>query len=520
MAQDKRDNRVVVEDEAARANLTAGAKFIYDAVSKTYGPKGRNVQIEKPYGRFLLTRDGVTVAREVYLSDRGKNMGVQVLHEASETTNRIAGDGTSATVVLGYHLMKQGALAIAAGVHEMKVKDMLLADSRVLLSALDKLGKAPKKGQLQQVATVSAGDALLGELIAGAVEKVGAEGGIITEKAYTTGIEREYVDGYYLQSGFTALQQGRKELIDPFVIVTSRNLNSGQDVFELLTLTAKAKGLQPGQIPRLLFIGNIEGAAYNTIVENINRGSIDAVIVQTPPMFGAMGKALLEDIAAYAGCEPITDTTNLKNFSEKYIGSVDKVRASKDESTLFADNSTELVQMRIEYLNSQIKEEIVDAVLEKLRDRLSKLEGKVALFKIGGATDTAKEEVEFRVEDAIHATRAAFTDGVVAGGGSTLLALSKLDISPEYSRALRETFKQLLINADLPAEIKLAEALAAPVDSGFDLRNGNGEIVDMIKAGVLDPKLVVEQVIRNATQAAADALTTGAQVLFEDKKED
>lgn len=516
MSQPVKDNRELIMGDEARTQLMAGARAMYDAVSASYGPKGRNVLIEKPFGRPLLTRDGVTIARDTYFANRAQNMGAQLLGEASETTNRLAGDGTSATVVLGYHLMRQGVRAIAAGQHEMAVKEELLADSRLVLKELAKLSKPAKKGQLQQVATVSSGDALLGELIAEALEHVGPDGGIIAEKAYTQGIKRDYVDGYYLQTGFTALQAGRKELADPYVIVTSRTLSSGSDILELLNLTAQAKGLQPGSIPRLLFIGNIEDAAYNTICENINAGTIDAVILKTPPMFGDMGKQLLEDIAAYAGCEPITDTTNLKNFSDKYVGTVTKVRASKEESTLFADNTTDLVQLRIEYLRSQLAEEVVDAISEKLRDRLAKLEGKVAIFKIGGATDTAKEEVEFRVEDAIHATRAALTDGVVPGGGATLLALSKLAISDMYRSALEATFKQLLHNANLPAEVKLYEALAAPAGSGYDLRHGLGEIIDMVEAGVLDPTLVVEQTILNATQAAADALTTGVVVTFTD----
>jgi chaperonin GroEL len=489
---------------------------MYRAVSTTYGPKGRNAQIEKPYGRFLLTRDGVTVARDTYFSNRGQNMGSQVLLEASETTNRLAGDGTSATVVLGYHLMRQGVQAIAGGKHEMDIKEQLLADSRVILAELAKISSPVKAGQLKQVATVSSGDGLLGELIAEAVERVGPDGGIITEKAYTQGIKRDYVDGYYLQSGFTALESGRKELADPHVIVSIKSVTSGADVVDLLTMTVKMLDIKPGTIPRLLFVGNFEDAAYNLICDNINRGTIDAVILRTPAMFGEMGKQLLEDIAAYAGCEPLTDTTNLKNFDQRYVGTVDKVRASKTESTLFADNTTDLVSLRVEYLRNQLQDEVVDAIAEKLRDRLSKLEGKIALFKIGGATDTAKEEVEFRVEDAIHATRAAYTDGVVAGGGATLLALSKLDISEVYRKALQETFKQLLLNANLPAEVKLHEALAAPTGSGFDLRNGHGEVIDMVAAGVLDPTKVVSQTVTNATQAAADALTTGIQLIFED----
>lgn len=516
---DKKDNRIVIRGEEARKKLVEGAKFAYDAVTATYGPKGTNVMIEKPFGRPLTTRDGVSVARDTYSSDRPLNMGVQRVLEASETTNRIAGDGTTATVALTYHLINRGSLAIAAGVHPMEVKKQLLTDSYKVLESLGKLKREVKDGQLKQVATVSSGDPLLGQLISEALEKVGADGGIITEKAPLDDIEREYVDGYYLQSGFQALQAGKKELIDPFVIVSGRRLTSGADIADVLTKSLRAAKFDPQQdgIPRFLLVGNIEEAAYVNAVNLINQGKIDAVILKTPPQFGEMGKELLEDIAAYAGCKTITDSTNMSEFSDSYVGSIDKVVASKTESTLFSDNETEEVRTRVQSIKDQIESESVDAISEKLKDRVAKLEGKIALFRIGGTTDSVKEEVEFRVEDAIHATRAALTDGVVAGGGVTLLELSKEDISNTFKLALQDTFRQLLVNADLPSEVKLAEALKAPSGYGFNLRE-NGELVDMIKSGVLDPALVVEQVIKNATASAADMLTTDTLIIFEDAK--
>lgn len=520
MAQDKKDNRIKFEDDAARSALLEGAKFIADAVGTTYGPKGQNVLLEKPFGRPLLTRDGVTVARDAYLSKREANMGAQMLLEASETTNRIGGDGTSATVVLGYNLMKHGNQAIAAGTHPMDVKATLLQDRNTLLDELGKISKPTKKGQLKDVATVSSGDALLGQLIAEAVEYVGPDGGIITEKAYVQEVEREYVDGYYLQGGFEALQSGKKELISPYVIVSSRRIASIQDIAELMNKAAAAIeiNLESGEIPRFLFIGNFEDAAYNTVVNTVNQARLDAVIIKTPPVFANMGKQLLEDIAAYAGCDLIDDTTNLKEFSARYIGQINKVIAGKTEATLFADNKTELVQDRIVNIKSQLEDEISDAVAEKLRDRIAKLEGKIALFRIGGATDTTKEETEFRVEDAIHATRAASTDGVVPGGGSTLLYLASPSVSDIARKALLDTFKLLMTNAGLAADVMVNELMVQPQGWGFNLR-ASDEAVDLVKAGILDPTLVVEQVITNAISAASDALTVGTLLTFEDKED-
>lgn len=529
MSQDVKDTRLMIKGDKARKELLAGAKFVYDSISTTYGPKGRNVLAEKPFGRPLLTRDGVTVGRETYLEDRAKNMGCQLLLEASETTNRIAGDGTSATAILSYFLMKHGIQAIAGGMHPMEVKERLTKDSYVLLDELQKLSSPVKKSQLKEVATVSSGDSLLGQLIAETVEHIGPDGGIITEKSYVQDVEREYVDGYYLQQGFQALQAGRKEIVDPYVVVSSKRLSAAADIVEILNGIARVNNLQPGMIPKVLFVGNIEEAAYNVIVDNINRGTIDAIVIKTPPAFGDMGAQLLEDVAAYANCETITETTNLRQFvhqdgqalASPFIGAVNKVVANHTESTIFADNNTERVTTRIQAIKDRMEDEISDAVIEKLRDRIAKLDGKIALFRIGGASDTEKEEKEFRVEDAIQATRAAQRSGIVAGGGVTFIELSKTDISPIYRTALRDMFKKLLINANLSAEVGLATILFAEKGMGYNLRftEKTEEIVDMVKTGILDPTLVLEQVITNATSVSANALTTEVLLIFKNKPE-
>lgn len=523
MAQAEKDNKIILDREQSRVKFLEGAKAMYDAVSTTFGPKGLNVALEKPFGRWLNTRDGVTVARDTYFKDRGKNMGAQFLLEASETTNRIAGDGTSGTVILGYHLFRRGLQSIAAGVHPMEVKQQLLDDSYILLEELEKIGKPIKKSQLKEVATVSSGDPLLGQLIAEAIERVGSDGGIITEKSHVSNVEREYVDGYFLQVGFEALQSGKKEIVKPSVVICTRRLTSAQDAIELLNVLAEAVGVQrtpdgrANKIPRFLFIGNIEEGAYQTIVNTINSGVIDGIILKTPPQFGNMSKFLLEDISIFAGCTVIDDTVNFQEIDIEFIGELDRVVANKSEATLFSDNFTEDIRDRVQDLKDEIDAEPVDAIAEKLRDRVAKLEGKIALFRIGGATDSAKEEKEFRIEDAIQATRAAYQYGVVPGGAVTLLELSKSKISPLYRDALRDVFTQLLKNANLPDQLYLERALTSPKGHGFNLRK-DGEVVDMVKAAILDPKLVIEQVIINATEVAANALTIGLTEIFEDSK--
>lgn len=513
MAEPK-DGKVLVLEGKTRDKILEGAKEAYIAVSTSYGPKGKNVILEKGVGRPIITRDGATIVRDVYFSEASKNIGAQILNEASQTANNVAGDGSSATVVLAYHLLVNAIQAIAAGQHPMEIEKTLMDDSYVLLEALEKLAIPVKDEQLKDVATVSAGDPLIGELIADAVLHVGPDGGILTEKSPITEVEREFIDGYYLQTGFTAIQQGKKELANPFVVVSSKRLSSNADAIELLTKIAQAKQLQPGQIPRVLFVGNFEDAAYNTIVENINRGTIDAIIIKTPPMYGELGKYLLEDIAIYAGTQPLTEELSLKQFGLNYIGTVDKVVANKNESTLFADNETEAVLTRIEEIKDQIDAESQAAFIEKLRDRIAKLEGKIALFRIGAANETAKEELEFRIEDSINSTRHAHAEGIVAGGGVTLLELSKLEISDIFRNALQSTFKKLLINANLPAEVKLAEALNGPKGHGYDLRKDD-KLVDMVKAGIIDAVVVPREVIKNASGSISKAITVGASLIIE-----
>lgn len=528
---DKKNGKIILGEEGNN-KFMEGAKASYDFVSTTYGPKGRNVRLEKVFGRAILTRDGVTAAREVYFSDRPKNVGAQALLEASETTNRIAGDGTSATVVLGYHLLKGGNQAIAAGLHPMEIAETYRKDEQAILDHLDTLktattgleldknGRLPKDSQLTQIATISSGDPLLGELIAETIAKVGPDGGVMVEKAPLENIEREYIDGYYLQSGFQALQGGKKEMLDPVVLVFQKRIASASDIALALEKAATAAGLTPGKdLFKFLLIGNIESAAYDQVVSLINNRQIDAILLKTPGSFGEMGKELLEDIATYCDCTSIKEDTKIKSIGSHNVGKVDRVVASKTESTLFSDNTTERVGIRIQALKDQIEAEAVDALLERLRDRVAKLEGKIALFKIGGATETSKEEKEFRVDDALQATRAAHRHGVVAGGGATLVELTRVTaVSPYFAKALRDTVKKLFLNADPDnAEVMLRDILAAPKGHGYNLRTG-GKLTDMVKAGVIDPVLVIEQVIKNATDVAAENLKVGNTSVFEDKE--
>lgn len=523
---DKKEGRILLREEEFRAKLLEGVKEAYAAAAVSYGPKGRNVMLEKGFGRPVYTRDGITILRDTFFSDRPLNMGTQAIIEASETSNTIAGDGSTAAALLACLLFQYAAQAVASGQHPMDVSETITKDSYKLLEALERMVVPVEDDKLKEVAVISSGDELIGQLIAEAILYVGQDGGILTEKAPISEVEREYIDGYYLQSGFTALQSGKKELIDPYVVVSSKRLTSSADAIDILNGIMKANGLQQGQIPRILFVGNIEDAAYTTIVNTINAGQIDAVIIKTPPMYGELGKYLLSDIALYANCELISENTNLKDFvitrdgkpRSHYIGSVDKAIANKSESTIFASNETEAVQTRIAEIKDQIAAEEIPAIAEKLKDRVAKLEGKIAIFKIGAATDTSKEELEFRIEDAINSTRHAYAEGIVPGGGVTLLELSKLDVSEITRKALRSTFQQLLINANLPAELKLEEALNAPKGYGYNLKKSD-ELVDVMADGVVDPYVVVREVIAHATGMAAETIKVGLGLVFENTEQ-
>lgn len=509
----KKDNKVLLFGQDVVSSLQQ-IEDIYEAVATTYGPRGKNVLIERTYGRPTLTRDGVTVAREVYFSQRAKNMATQLICEASQTTNRVAGDGTTATIVLTRNLIREGLKLVAAGHDPMQIRDTLNQDSAKLLDAISAISEPVAEGQLVQVATVSSGDPLLGQLIAEAVETVGESGGIITEKAHISGVEREYVNGYYLQSGFTAITEGRREMEDVLVIVTAKRLSSHIDALEILQKIAQA---YPQQKLRLAFVGEIEGDAYKTIVANIAKGMIDAAIIDTPST-GDMGVQYLEDIAIYTRARMLAEGDNIQSFDAAYVGHADRVICTQSTTTIFSDSAIqEDMDTRLAQLRQRLETEESEFLAEKIRDRIAKLEGKIALFRIGGATETEKEEKEYRIEDAIQASRAAYSHGVVPGGGTTLLRLSTEGVSELTMGALIATFKRLVENAGIESGVAVQSVLAAPAPRGINLRTSGDGLVDLVQEGVLDPTLVVEQIITNAMSSAGNALTIGAMVVFEDK---
>lgn len=528
MAQDQKDDRKITYNQEARQALLDGAREMADVVGISYGPKGLNVLVEKSYGRPMLTRDGVTISKEAYSKVRDKNMGMQLLNEAAEATVRNVGDGTTQTIILGHQLIELGHQQIAAGINPMEIRDTIIKDSYTLLDRLHEIKQNVKKGQLKQVASVSSGDASLGQLIAEAVETVGPDGGIITQRAPISDVDRTYVDGYYMQQGFTAIESGKKELSNPYILVSAKPINTGADIVKLVNKVVeaelKSKGLPPGsQLTEPLsiaFFGEFEGLAYETIKANVVKGIFDGVIVKSPMQGGDMASQYLEDLAIYTGGKLITPADRLDELDVSYVGKAERVGCTNMETTIFGgEASGEDLDKRKAELKDRIGTEESDPIVERLKERLSKLEGKIAIFRIGGANDTEREEKEFRIEDAIQATKAAAADGVVAGGGTTLVELSKCDVGDLWKEALQNTYKRLLSNAALPAEVKLHEVLASTYPQGFNLRKST-DLIDVIADGVLDPSLVVQNVIENAASTAGSAVTVGAVITFVDRKED
>lgn len=518
MSQAQKDHKIFKFDKDVREAVLGGADTTYRAVTTTYGPKGRNVLLEKTFGFPIITRDGVTVARESYSKVRDENAAMQLLIQAADTTNSSVGDGTTATVALTYHLIKK---VLSFDYDAMGLKDTLEKDSRLLLDELKKYTKPLKKGQLEQVATVSSRDSGLGKMIAQAVEETGNDGGIIAEKAELLEVEREYIEGYFIQKGFMAITQGKRQLVDPVVAVVSHKLSTATDIAELLDKVAQAQGLDPrqGDKLRIAIFGSVEGEAYARLVELIAKGVLDATVVESPEG-GELGSQYLEDIATYTGGR-IISASSLKDLDKSYLGSADRIVCSKYNTSIFGGKYIkEDYDLRLADLKDNLKEEQFANIAEKIKDRIAKLSGKVAIFRIGGATKSEKEELEFRIEDAIQAAKAAFTGGVVPGGGTTLVWLSQTKGLSKITReALRETFKRLVDNANFPAEVKLEELLKAKSPMGFNLAT-DGELVDLEKEGILDPAQVIEETVRNATSIAGNLITLGAMIIFEDKPEE
>lgn len=513
----KKEIKDITIGDSARAKLLAGATKMYDVVSSTYGPSGNNVILGMPFGDATLTRDGVTVAKRVILEDATEDDAAQILRQASERTNKTTGDGTTGTIVLAYHLLRHGNRLIAAGENGMNIKKQIMADSLKVIDFLQSQSRAGDE-YLLDVATVSAGDPAIGKLISDTLKDVGAEGGIsIREQSYPT-IDVEKINGYLFDKGFFALNQ-QVEYANPIIFVTQKQVVTNQDIMPLLQMVIS------GENKNLVIIGDVRmnSDAMNTLIYNMLQGKLNAVVIP-PPAFGDEALHFLEDISTYTGAKLFSTGDDIKALTPDYFGSAERVQVNQDRAILFSGaGSSEDIDARALEIKSAVAAETSAHRKDQLEQRYAKLTGKIAIVNVGGSTMTEMEELRYRVEDSIEATKSAIADGVLPGGGTMLVHATQLDISPLFQAALKDTFAKLMDNAAESAEYRFKQILAAPRDTGaksknnyavngFNLRDMTDEPVDLTKVGIFDATRAVVQTIENATSAAAALLTVGAVV--------
>lgn len=511
-------------DEQARRALERGVNAVADAVKVTLGPKGRNVVLERKFGSPVITKDGVTVAKEIELKDPYENMGAQLCKEVASKTNDIAGDGTTTATVLAQAIVKEGLKNVAAGANPIFLKRGMDKAVEAAVKEIQKISiPVETRESIAHVASIAANDEAIGELIAEAMEKVGRDGVITVEdsKGMTTTVEvvegmefdRGYVSPYFVTNAETM----EVNLEEPYILIHEKKISAIQDLLPLLE-----KVVRTGK-PLLIIAEDIEGEALATLVVNKIRGTLNVAAVKAPG-FGDRRKAMMEDIAILTGGTFISEDMGIKleNVDLGMLGQAKKVKINKEKTTIVEGiGSKEAVQARVNQIKRQIEETESDYDREKLQERLAKLAGGVAVIKIGAATETEMKEKKHRVEDALSATRAAVEEGIVPGGGTTLIniipALDSVEASGDelvgvqtIRRALEEPLRQIASNAGLEGSVVVGKVKESPKGVGFNAVTE--EYVDMIKAGIVDPAKVTRSALQNAVSIASMLLTTEAVV--------
>ncbi|MBO6938827.1 MAG: chaperonin GroEL [Deltaproteobacteria bacterium] len=516
----------IVYDTAARARILAGVDALANAVKVTLGPKGRNVVIEKSFGAPTVTKDGVTVAKEIELPNKFENMGAQMVREVASKTSDVAGDGTTTATVLAQAIFREGSKMVAAGHNPMELKRGIDAAVKHVTDKLEKLSKATKDPkEIAQVGTISAnGDETIGSIIAEAMERVGKEGVITVEEAKGLETELEVVEGMQFDRGYlspyfvTETDTMKAELEDCFVLIYEKKISNMKDLIPVLEKIAQQ------QKPFVIIAEDVEGEALATLVVNRLRGTLKAAAVKAPG-FGDRRKEMLKDIATLTGGTYISEDLGLKleGVGVKDLGTAKRVIIDKDSTTIVdgGGKKKEIVG-RMDTIRRQIEETSSDYDREKLQERLAKLSGGVAVIKVGAATEVEMKEKKARVEDALHATRAAVEEGIVPGGGVALIraqkGLEKLETESDdqavgvriLSRAIEEPLRQISANAGLEGSIVVNEVKNSKGSHGFNARAEKYE--DLVKAGVIDPTKVVRSALQNAASVAGLMLTTEALV--------
>src|SRR5213082_1087066 len=511
-------------NEDARRALQRGVDTLADAVKVTLGPKGRYVVLDKKFGAPTITNDGVTIAREIEVEDVFANQGAQLVREVATATNDVAGDGTTTATVLAQAIVRQGLKNVAAGANPLALKRGIeKAVDEVVANIATQSKEVSGKDQIARVATISAGDEEIGDVIADAIEKVGKDGVVNVEEGQTFGMDLEFTEGMQFDKGYISpymvTDQERMEAVleDPYILIANQKIGSVRDLLPILEQT-----IQSGK-PLLIIAEDIEGESLATLVVNKLRGIFTGLAVKAPG-FGDRRKRMLEDIAILTGGEVITEEMGLKleNTKLSQLGHARKIVIDKDSTTIIdGAGDSDGIKSRIKQLKSEIENTDSDFDREKLQERLAKLAGGVAVVKVGAATETEMKEKKHRVEDALQATRAALEEGIVPGGGVALLnAIDSITLD-DYEgdertgativvRSLEEPVRQLANNAGLEGSIVVDKIRNSP--KGFGLNVETNEYEDLVKAGITDPTMVVRSALQNAASIAKNILTTEAIV--------
>jgi chaperonin GroEL len=521
----------IVTGENSRQAILRGVNILADAVKITLGPKGRNAVIEKKFGAPIITKDGVTVAKEIDLQDPLENMGAQMVREVASKTSDVAGDGTTTATVLAQAIFREGVRTVAAGASPMALKRGIDKAVEVAVEEIKRLSREVKGDMIAQVGSISANtDKQVGNIIAEAMKKVGKDGVITIEESKTMDTSLEIVEGMQFDRGYLSpyfiTDPDRMECVleDVRILIYEKKISSMKDLLPLLEQTAKM-----GK-PLLIIAEDIEGEALATLVVNKLRGTLQCAAVKAPG-FGDRRKAMLEDIAVLTGGKAITEELGLKleNVKLEELGRAKKLTIDKDNTTIVAGaGKTTEIEGRIKQLRAQIEDTTSDYDKEKLQERLAKLVGGVAIIKVGAATETELKEKKARVEDAMHATRAAVEEGIVAGGGTALLrclpALEKLKLDGDEAvgvnivkRALEEPVRQIALNAGHEGALIVGRVRESK-EENFGFNAETAEFGDLVKAGVIDPAKVTRLALQNAASVVSLMLTT--EVLIAEFKGD
>ena len=513
-------------EEEAREKVLSGAKQLYDAVKVTFGPKGKNVVIEKDYGAPVITHDGVTVAEAVELPNKdeslGEAVGAKLIKTAAQKLNKVAGDGTTTVTVLTYNILNEANKLIAAGVNPMELRKGIEKAGAEVVKGIEKASEKIEGNseKVAEVATISAGDAEIGKLIAEVISKIGKDGVVTVEAGQGLEMEEEIVEGFSYDKGYSSpffvTDVNRQEAVfeKPLVLITDKKISAASDVLPLLEKMAEA-----GKKDLVIIAEEVSGEALSLLVLNKLKGAFNSLVLKAPS-FGERRKEIMEDIAILTDATVVSEDKGLKleEAGLEVLGSAAKVIASKDETTIIKGaGAAKEVSSRIDLIHKQAELAKTDYEREEFEKRAAALSGKVAVIKVGGATETEIDEKKFRVDDAVAATKAALAEGIVTGGGVTLVNLASdlkadTDGAKIVKNALTAPFVHIMENAGLNAQALLAEVGKAKDGMGVNVMTPEKGLIDLKKVGVIDPAKVTKEAVKNAVSIAATAITMGALI--------